>query len=107
MKPVQRQLTIVAIARWLANRLVCQSTPSIPIASSAWLMRPYWSPKRLPKMIATATGETTYGSRMLIRQMVRPRRCWSSSAASTTAITICGPEDSTKMLRVLTVCLRK
>ena len=38
-------------------------------------MRPYWSPKRLPKMIATATGETTNGSRTLIRHQVRPRRC--------------------------------
>ena len=70
-------------------------------------MTPYLSPKRLPKMIATATGETTNGRRMPIRHQVRPRSCVSSSAARTTAITICGPEDSTKMLSVLTVCLRK
>ena len=58
-------------------------------------------------MIATATGETTNGSRMLIRQKVRPRSWVSSSAASTTAMTIWGTEESTKMLIVLTSCLTK
>ena len=58
-------------------------------------------------MIATATGDTTNGSRMLIRQNVRPRSWLSSSAASTTAMTICGTEESRKMLIVLTSCLVK
>ena len=58
-------------------------------------------------MIATATGETTNGSSTLIRHHVRPRSWLSSSAATLTAITICGTDDSRKMLIVLTVCFTK
>ena len=58
-------------------------------------------------MIATATGETTKGSRMLIRHTVRPRSWLSSRPASARAIRICGIEEMRKMLIVLTSCLVK
>ena len=72
---------------------------ALPNAENTYQFQTYYTEK--------ATGETTNGRRMPIRHQVRPRSWLSSNAASTTAMTICGPEERTKMLRVLTVCLRK
>ncbi len=53
-------------------------------------------------MIPIATSEAAYGSRTPTRQAVGIRSREFSNAASRTAITICGPLDSRKMLTVLT-----
>ena len=58
-------------------------------------------------MIATATGETTNGSRTLIRHRCGRAAGCRAAPASTTAMTTCGTEDSRKMLIVLTSDFRK
>ena len=108
LKPVHRQLTIVAIARWLASRLVCQAIPSMPdrvegLVDQAVLVAEEAAEDDRDRDRGDDVGQQDAhppdgpAAQVLV----------SSSAARTTAITICGPEDSTKMLRVLTVCLRK
>ncbi len=64
-------------------------------------MSPYWSANRRPKIIETATGATTYGSRTPMRQNVAARRFWSSSAAIAIAAITWGTEDSRKIETVL------
>lgn len=57
--PVQRKLTIVAIAMWLANASECHGTAGSPRFWSVVFTTPYWSPNMLLKMRATATGAMT------------------------------------------------
>jgi hypothetical protein len=57
-------------------------------------------PNTWPKIIAVATGMTTNGTSTLIRQKVRTRRFWSSTAAISSARTSCGTAPHRKIENV-------
>lgn len=100
--PVQRQLTMVAIAMWLGSVSTCQGIGPIPRIPSAQFIIPPLSANIAPKTSATATVEVMNGNNKTDRQKVRNLTLGEfSRTARSKAVANCGTEESKKILTVL------